>query len=140
MGTWQRWNVGESAELTRRVSRHDIQMMASITGDTNPIHMDEDYAGRTPFKKCIAHGLFCEGLISNIIGTRLPGEGTIILNQSFSFRKPVYIDDEITARVAISQIDVENERMLLEFFCRNQNGKIVVTGNAEVTLFEMKNS
>ena len=139
MEVWQGWNEGESAELVRRISRHDIQKMASITGDTNPIHMDEDYAGKTPFKKCIAHGLFCEGLISNVIGTKLPGEGTIILNQSFSFRKPVYIDDEITARVAISQIDAKNERMLLEFSCRNQNGKIVVTGNAEVTLFKAKN-
>jgi 3-hydroxybutyryl-CoA dehydratase len=123
--------VGQSAELTRRVAEGDLAAFAAITGDDNPIHLDEAYAAATPFGGRIAHGMLSAGYISAVIGTRLPGPGAIYISQSLRFRRPVRIGDVVTARVEITAIDVARARASLATTCAVA-GKVVVEGQAEV--------
>lgn len=130
-----KFKVGDSASVSRTISKQDVVKMAQLTGDYNPIHIDENYASKTAFKKCIAHGLFCEGLISALLGTTMPGEGTVIVSQSFWFRKPVFISDMITATVKISDIDYEKNKILLASTCVNQDNMVVLDGESYVLFF-----
>ena len=120
--------VGEKASLTKTATRESIDSYAAVSGDYNPIHMDEEYARGTIFRKCIAHGLFCLGIVSTIIGTILPGNGTALINEQIKYLAPVFIGDEITATVTISEINKDKNLMSLSFLCENQNGVTVLSG------------
>jgi 3-hydroxybutyryl-CoA dehydratase len=103
-----------------------------VTGDLNPAHINEEYAKKTFFKTRIAHGMLSAGFISAVIGTRLPGPGTIYLKQELNFLAPVKIGDTITARIEVAELWPEKNRVRLKTTCTNQEGKVVVDGQAMV--------
>ena len=124
-------NVGQSAELVRTVQEGDLAAFAAVTGDDNPVHLDEAFARTTSFGGRIAHGMLSAGYISAVIGTQLPGSGAIYLEQSLRFRRPVRIGDEVTARAEITAIDAERARITLATTCKVA-GKVVVDGEATI--------
>ena len=125
--------VGQSAELTRTVQDGDLAAFAAVTGDDNPLHLDEAYAATTPFKGRIAHGMLSAGYISAVLGTRLPGPGAVYVSQSLSFRRPVRIGDEVTAEVKVTAIDAARGRVTFATNCVVA-GKTVVEGEAVVVV------
>jgi acyl dehydratase len=122
--------AGDSAELTRRVEPDDVESFVDAVGDHNPIHSDARFAAETPFGEPIAPGVFTAGLISAVIGTRLPGPGAIYLSQSLKFLKAVKFGDTITARVEVAEVIRDRNRIRLLTVCRNQRGEEVLTGEA----------
>ncbi len=126
----QELNIGESAQLSRTIMEKDVEEFARVTGDTNPLHLDETYAQKTIFKGRIAHGLLSMGLFSTILGNILPGYGTVYLSHEIKFLAPVRIGDTITARVEVVELNVEKNRAKFKTTCINQEGKIVVDGFA----------
>ena len=125
--------VGQSAELTRTVQDGDLTAFAAITGDDNPLHLDEAYAAATPFKGRIAHGMLSAGYISAVLGTKLPGPGAIYVSQTLSFRRPVRIGDAVTASAAVTAIDAAKGRVTFATEARVA-GKVVVEGEAVVAV------
>jgi acyl dehydratase len=123
---------GERAEISRVVEQSDIAGFVDAVGDYNPVHSDAAYAAGTPFKAPIAPGIYTAGLISAVIGTRLPGPGAIYLSQSLKFVKPVKAGDTITARVEIIEVIRERNRIRLQTVCVNQLGEEVLSGEAWV--------
>ena len=123
--------AGQTAELRRTVTEADIAAFADVTGDDNPLHLDEAYAATTPFKGRIAHGILSAGYISAVLGTQLPGPGAIYVSQTLTFRRPVRIGDEVTAEVKVAAIDPARGRVTLETACVVA-GKTVVEGEAVV--------
>ena len=124
--------VGDSAELTRTLKRDDIELFAVMSGDMNPTHVDEEFANADLFHKVIAHGMWGGALISAVLGTELPGPGTIYLNQSLSFRRPVGLGDTVTVRVTVREKHADGKRLILDCECLNQDGEAVIKGEAEV--------
>ena len=124
--------VGDKFSTERLVTDELIRKFADVSGDYNPIHLDDEVAAKTRFGKRIAHGMLSASLISTAIGTKLPGAGAIYLSQSFRFMAPVYPGDTITARVTISQIRDDKPIITLETICSNQQDQIVVKGEAVV--------
>lgn len=122
--------LGQESSITINVTGIDILNMAKVSGDMNPIHIDEDYAKKSFFGSRIAHGLFCLGMVSNILGTKLPGEGTLLVSETINYKMPVYIDDIITTTVTIMEIIHVKDKISFSYKCVNQNGKIVTDGTA----------
>jgi 3-hydroxybutyryl-CoA dehydratase len=122
--------IGDSAQLSKTITEADINDFAKVTGDFNPLHLDQAYAEKTIFKGRIAHGVLSIGLISNILGNILPGHGTIYLSQEVRFLAPVRIGDTITVRVEVIEIIPEKNRVKFKTTCTNQTGKDVVNGTA----------
>jgi 3-hydroxybutyryl-CoA dehydratase len=122
--------VGDSAEISKTITETDINDFARLTGDFNPVHLDQAYAEKTIFKGRIAHGLLSVGLLSNVLGNILPGHGTIYLSQEVKFLAPVRIGDAITAKVEVMELIPEKNRVKFRTTCINQEGKIVVEGIA----------
>ena len=123
--------IGDKATLTKKFTSNDIFAFAEVTGDDNPVHIDEDFAQKSIFEQRIAHGFHVGSLISAAIGKHLPGNGTIYLLQSMKFRAPVKIGDEITAIIRVIDFPDKN-RVLLKTICINQDGEEVITGEALV--------
>ena len=119
--------VGDTDQFSKTISESDIYMFAGITGDLNPAHVNEEYAKNTFFKGRIAHGLLIGGLISTVMGTRLPGPGTIYLKQTLNFLAPVRINDTITAKVEVTEIIKEKNKAVLKTTCVNQKDVEVVS-------------
>ena len=127
--------VGDRAEFERTVSVEDIARFAEVTGDTNPLHQDADYAAKTRFGECIAHGMLSAGFISAALGTRLaPGCCVVYLSQNLRFLRPVRIGDTIKAVAEVKGIELEKRMATIETDCFNQNGEAVVKGEAVVLL------
>ena len=124
--------VGESASLTRTLSKDDIALFAVMSGDVNPAHLDERYAETSMFHRIIAHGMWGGALVSAVLGTQLPGPGTIYLGQDLRFRKPVGLGDTVTVTVTASEKRPEKHVVLFDCRCVNQNGDEVITGIAQV--------
>jgi 3-hydroxybutyryl-CoA dehydratase len=124
-------SVGQSAVRSRAVSEADIEAFAAVTGDRNPVHLDEAYAQGTAFKGRIAHGMLSAGYISALLGVDLPGPGAIYLSQSLRFRRPVRIGDTVEAKVTVAAIDLDKGRVTLQTVC-SVGGKAVVDGEAVV--------
>lgn len=122
--------VGDTAEFSKTVTETDVYLFAGVTGDFNPAHIDEVYAGKTHFKKRIAHGMLSAGFISNVLGTKLPGSGAIYMKQELVFLAPVYMGDTITARVEVTDLIKEKNRVIVRTTCTNQDGTIVIDGSA----------
>lgn len=125
-------NLGEKASLTRQITESDVLRFAEITGDKNPIHIDSEYASRTRFKERIAHGMLIASLISAVMGTRLPGPGNIYVSQNLEFKAPVKLGDVIQAEVEVVEKNLEKNRVRLRTVCRNQEGAVVLDGEAIV--------
>ena len=126
--------VGQSDSVTKTITETDVYMFAGITGDFNPAHVNEAYAENTHFKKRIAHGMLSAGLISAVLGTRMPGPGAIYVNQTLKFQAPVYIGDTVTAKAEIRELIRERNRALISTVVTNQDGKIVTSGEATLLL------
>lgn len=125
-------HVGDHASYHKVITADMVNLFATVSGDHNPIHLDDNYAKQTIFGERIAHGALISSLFSTILGTELPGEGCIYMSQSSRFIAPVKIGDEITATVTVSQIIEEKNRVILETVAKNQEGQPVVIGEALV--------
>lgn len=123
--------IGQTATQRRTVASADLEAFAAVTGDDNPLHLDEAYAAKTQFGGRIAHGMLGAGYISAVLGTQLPGPGAIYVSQTLNFRRPVRIGDEVTAEVKVAAIDARRGRVTLETRC-TVAGKAVVEGEAVV--------
>ena len=124
--------IGDSASFTKTVTDTDVYMFAGITGDFNPAHVNQVEAEKGMFGKRIAHGMLSAGFISAVLGTMLPGPGTIYMGQELKFTAPVAIGDTITATVTVAEMIIEKNRVILDTVCTNQNGEIVIKGKATV--------
>ncbi len=124
--------IGEKAEFSKTVSETDIYVYAGVSGDMNPAHINEPYAQQTMFKTRIAHGMLPVGFISAVLGTKLPGPGTIYLKQDLAFKAPVHIGDTVTAMVEVVDINTEKLRVTLKTTCTKQDGTVVIDGQALV--------
>ena len=125
--------VGQTAQFSKTITETDIYLFAGVTGDLNPAHVDEEYAKKTFFKTRIAHGMLTASFISTVIGTMLPGPGTVYLSQEVRFLAPVKIGDTVSAVVEIAEIRPEKKRIWLKTTCTNQDGTVVVDGKAVVS-------
>jgi phosphate acetyltransferase/phosphate butyryltransferase len=130
--TFDELKVGDSASLARTLTRADIELFAVMSGDVNPAHPDDEYARSDMFHKVIAHGMWSGALISTVLGTQLPGPGTIYLGQSLRFLKPVGLGDTVTVTLTVARLDPEKRRVTLDCTVTNQDGQQVATGTAEV--------
>jgi acyl dehydratase len=130
--TFDEIEVGESAALERTLSWRDIELFAVMSGDVNPAHVDPEYARSDIFHGIVAHGMWGASLISTLIGTRLPGPGTIYLEQTLVFRHPVSIGDTMTVSVTVASKDPKRHRVVLDCRCVNQQGETVIDGTAKV--------
>ena len=124
-------SVGQTAEMTHVVGEQDLVAFAEVSGDTNPVHLDEAYAATTPFGGRIAHGMLSAAYVSAVLGTKLPGPGAIYLSQQMRFRRPVRIGDEVTAKVTITALEEKRGQVTLETVCQVA-GKTVMDGEAVV--------
>ena len=129
---FEKLEIGMSECLGKTITEADILNFAGVSLDVNPLHLNEEYAKKTMFKGRIAHGIIEAGLISAVIGTKLPGEGTIYLSQNLKFIAPVKIGDTITAKVEIVELNQEKKKVGLKTTCTNQNGVLVIDGEAKV--------
>ena len=103
--------IGMSASVKKIIKLNDIKLFAKLSGDTNPIHLDQKYAANSKYKKNIAHGLMSSSFFSGIFGTQLPGEGSIYTYQSLKFKRPIYIGDEVEAKVVVIDIDTNKKEL-----------------------------
>ena len=124
--------IGDTASVVRELTEDDIALFAIVSGDVNPAHLDPQYAATDLFHRIIAHGMWGGGLISAVLGTKLPGPGTIYLSQDLHFRAPVGIGDTITASVTVREKNAEKRSLTLDCLCTNQDGKAVITGQGVV--------
>jgi 3-hydroxybutyryl-CoA dehydratase len=126
------FKVGDLAEYSKTITEADITLFVAVSGDSNPVHVNEEYARTTRFGKRIAHGLLTAGLISAVLGTKLPGPGAIYLSQSLRFLAPVAIGDTVTASATLTEYDRDLGKMTLETACFNQSDVQVLAGEAVV--------
>jgi len=124
--------VGDIANFTKSVTGYDVYSFAGLTGDYNPTHVNHVFASETEYGKIVAHGMLSIGFISNVLGTQLPGLGSITVGLDCNFIKPVYIGDTITAGVVVTKIDQQINRVWLRTFVVNQHGELVVDGEAKM--------
>lgn len=130
--TFEEMQVGDRACLRRVLSRDDILLFAAVSGDVNPAHVDEEFARSDLFRKIIAHGMWGAALISTVLGTEMPGPGTIYLGQTLRFNKPVSVGDCIETSVMVKEKNEKTGRVTFECLCTNQLGEVVISGEAEV--------
>lgn len=121
--------VGMAASLARTVTEADIVLFAGVSGDTNPIHLNQEYAATTQFEGRIAHGILSAGFISAVLGTKLPGPGAVYISQTLRFKRPVKIGDTVTARVEVTELDLGRKRANFKTECL-VGGKLVIEGEA----------
>ncbi len=124
--------IGASFDRTTHITAEMVDLFAKATGDHNPVHLDEAHAASTPFGRRIAHGMLTGSLISAILGNDLPGPGTIYMRQEFKFKAPVFLGDDITARVELTAYREDKRIATFATTCTNQDGKVVLEGEAVV--------
>jgi phosphotransacetylase/acyl dehydratase len=130
--TFDEIKIGDKAHLTRVLTWKDIELFAIMSGDVNPAHVDKNFAKSDVFRKVIAHGMWGGSLISTVLGTELPGPGTIYLEQSLKFLHPVGVGDTITVMVEVTKKDIKNHHVILQCQAVNQDDKVVIDGTARV--------
>ena len=123
--------IGMESSYQKTITETDIDAFAALTGDTNPVHLDSEYAATTPFRARIAHGMLSAGFISTVLGTQLPGPGCIYLEQQIKFKAPVFIGDTLVATVTVEDINQRRGRVSLKTQCF-VNTKLVVDGTASM--------
>ena len=133
-----KFKAGDNAETTRKIEQSDIDAFAEITGDHNPVHVDEEFAQQTRFGRRIAHGMLTASLISSVLANKLPGEGSVYLGQTLQFVAPVFPGDEVTARVTVKEVRDDKPIVKLETICVNQRGETVIRGEATVLVSDVK--
>mgnify|MGYP000249862293 CR=1 FL=1 len=123
--------IGMAESSSHIITNQDIMSFAKISGDKNPVHLDEEFAATTQFKKRIAHGLMSSSYFSALFGTRLPGRGCVYVGQNLNFKRPVYINDEVIAKIEVIRIDKEKRRVFFDTIC-TVKGKVIIDGQAEL--------
>ena len=129
--TYEELQEGDSATYTRTLTEEELILFAAVSGDVNPVHLDRSYASKTMFKERIAHGMWSGALISAALATVIPGPGTIYLEQSLNFKRPVKLDDTLTVKLSVLRKEPRN-RLVMACEVLNQNNELVVTGEAKV--------
>jgi 3-hydroxybutyryl-CoA dehydratase len=128
--------IGDKAGFSKTISESDVYTFAGVTGDLNPVHINEEYAKTSLFKTRVAHGFLCASLISTVFGTELPGPGTIYLSQQMDFKAPVKIGDTVTATVEILEKRDDKKILTCRTTVTNQDGVVVIDGKAVVLKYE----
>ena len=123
--------IGMSVSYSQTISDSDIKAFSGISGDRNPIHLDEEYAQNSRYKKRIAHGLMTASYFSALFATKIPGEGCVYASQSLKFKKPVYLGDTVTAIVEVTKVDLKKKKVFFKTICKVKN-KVVTDGEAEI--------
>lgn len=123
--------IGMEAGYSQTVTDADIKAFAGVSGDRNPVHVDEVYAENSRYKKRIAHGLMTASYFSALFGTKIPGEGCVYVSQSLNFKRPVYLGDTVTATVEVTSLDRNKRRIFFKTTCKVKN-KVVTDGEAEI--------
>jgi 3-hydroxybutyryl-CoA dehydratase len=134
--TFAELSIGQTASLSRTVTERDVVLFADVTGDSNPVHLDAEAAARSRFGGRIAHGMLTASYVSAVLGMRLPGPGTIYLEQNLRFLKPVPLGATVTAEVEVLELFPEKRRVRLATRCRNQDGDLVLDGSATVLVLD----
>ena len=129
--------VGQKVKFSKTFGQKDVEKFSEISGDNNPVHLDVNYASKTIFKKRVVHGFLTASLISAAIGTKLPGPGSIYLNQSLKFLAPVFPDEEVIVELTIKNINLEKRRVIIDTTCICNNKKVLV-GEAEILVESKK--
>jgi acyl dehydratase len=130
--TFDEISIDQTATYSKTLSEEDLILFAKVSGDVNPVHLDEDFAKNTPFKSRIAHGIYTGSLVSAALATVLPGPGTIYLGQSLRFKAPVRIGDTITITMTVVKKREDRKFVTLDCTAENQEGETVMVGTAEV--------
>lgn len=126
-----RLEIGMTESYEQTITDADIKMFAGLSGDNNPVHMSDEYAEKSRFKKRIAHGFLSASFFSALFGTKLPGYGCVYVSQNLNFRRPVYLGDTVKATIEIFKIDKDASRVFFTTVCKVKN-KIVTDGEAEI--------
>jgi 3-hydroxybutyryl-CoA dehydratase len=134
--TFAELSVGQMASVSRTVTEHDVQAFAEVSGDCNPVHLDAEVAARSRFGQRIAHGMLTASWVSAVLGMRLPGPGTVYLEQNLRFLKPVHLGALVTAEVEVLELFPEKRRVRLATRCRDQDGDLVLDGSATVLVLD----
>jgi 3-hydroxybutyryl-CoA dehydratase len=129
-----RFKPGDTASLAKTISDKDIRAFADATGDRNPLHLDVEFAKQTRFGRRVAHGMLSASLISAVIASEMPGQGSIYLGQTLQFVAPVFLGDTVTARVTVSAVREDKPILTLETVCTNQRNEVVIKGEATVLI------
>ncbi|WP_169763634.1 MaoC family dehydratase [Campylobacter mucosalis] len=129
--------IGMTASYSQTITDADIKAFAGISGDRNPVHLDEEYASKSRYKKRIAHGLMTASYFSALFGTKIPGEGCVYVSQTLNFKRPVYIGDTVTAIVEVFKIDIKKSRVFFRTTCKVGHS-IVTDGEAEIYIPKRK--
>ena len=130
--------VGMSASYSQTITDSDVKSFSGLSGDKNPIHMDENYASVSRYKKRIVHGLLPCSFFSALFGTKLPGEGSVYASQSIKFLRPIYLGDTVTAIIIVKSLDHERHNIDFETICK-VNNKVVINGEARIFVPQTKN-
>ncbi len=123
--------VDMEVSYSQTITDADIKAFAGISGDRNPVHMDEDYAQNSRYKRRIAHGMMSASYFSALFGTKIPGEGCVYVAQSLQFKRPVYIGDTVIATATVTKVDLDKRRVFFRTTCKVKN-KVVIDGEAEL--------
>ena len=123
--------VGMAMSYSQTITDSDIRSFAEISGDKNPVHLDEDYASASRYKKRIAHGLMSASFFSALFGTKIPGPGCVYVAQSLQFKRAVYMNDTVTATVTVTSVNLETKRIFFETKCTVKS-RVVISGEAEI--------
>lgn len=123
--------IGMNVSYSQTITDADVKAFSGISGDRNPVHLDEQYAEKSRYKKRIAHGLMTASYFSALFGTKIPGEGCVYVSQSLNFKRPVYIGDTVVATVEVISVDLAKKRVFFRTTCKVKN-KVVTDGEAEL--------
>lgn len=129
--TYDELQVGDTGTYTRTLTENELILFAAVSGDINPVHLDKEFAAKSMFKERIAHGMWSGALISAALATVIPGPGTIYLEQNMNFKRPVKLDDTLTVKLTVAKKESRN-RVIMQCEVVNQNGELVVNGEAKV--------
>lgn len=129
--------IGMSESYSQTITDADVKSFAGISGDHNPVHMSDEYAEQSRYKKRIAHGMISSSFFSALFGTKLPGPGCVYVGQSLNFKRPVYLEDTVTALITVTSIDEKKRRVFFDTVCKVKN-KVVIDGTAELYVPEIR--
>ena len=132
-----RFKVGDAATRSKTITDEDIRAFAELSGDRNPVHLDDEYAAGTRFGRRIAHGMIAASLVSAALANELPGPGSVYLSQTLRFVAPVFPGDTVTARVEVTKVREDKPVVTLETVCTNERGERLIEGEAVVLLTEV---
>jgi 3-hydroxybutyryl-CoA dehydratase len=131
------FEVGQHASFTKTFTEADVQRFIEITGDVNPLHVDEEFAAGTPFRRRVLHGMLTASIFSTMVGMLLPGTGAIYRSQTIRFLLPVYLDETVTAHFVVRAVDRAKHRLEIDTWIENEAGEHVIEGTCEAGLLRV---